>query len=222
MENNNGRGIFYGVMGVATLVVAIVGATFAYFAASTNGTEGAVGATSANVAGTLKFAETPDVRTSLIPTTEDIMKTSFAQPGTKGTKNGKCNGVSKADGTSVYDLCSTYEFTLTNEATMAQTVYVKFKTVNNTFKNLYYCVYDGTTTATPVGTCHAVPASEEAVTSVNIPGDNGTKTYTVVLYVNETGGDQTKDDSGKSFTGTVTASTANGENNVTGVIVAAG
>ena len=26
---NNGRGIFYGVIGVATLVVAIVGATFA-------------------------------------------------------------------------------------------------------------------------------------------------------------------------------------------------
>ena len=31
MDNNkNGRGIFYGVIGVATLVVAIIGATFAY------------------------------------------------------------------------------------------------------------------------------------------------------------------------------------------------
>ena len=27
MENNNGKGIFYGVIGVATLVVAIIGAT---------------------------------------------------------------------------------------------------------------------------------------------------------------------------------------------------
>ena len=35
MENNdNGRGIFYGVIGVATLVVAIIGATFAYFSAT--------------------------------------------------------------------------------------------------------------------------------------------------------------------------------------------
>ena len=34
MENNNGRGIFYGVIGVATLVVAIIGATFAYFSAN--------------------------------------------------------------------------------------------------------------------------------------------------------------------------------------------
>ena len=34
MENNNGKGIFYGVIGVATLVVAIIGATFAYFTAT--------------------------------------------------------------------------------------------------------------------------------------------------------------------------------------------
>ena len=33
-NHNNGRGIFYGVIGVATLVVAIIGATFAYFSAS--------------------------------------------------------------------------------------------------------------------------------------------------------------------------------------------
>lgn len=35
MENNNGKGIFYGVIGVATLIVAIIGATFAYFSATT-------------------------------------------------------------------------------------------------------------------------------------------------------------------------------------------
>lgn len=38
-QKNNGRGIFYGVIGVATLVVAIIGATFAYFTATaTNST----------------------------------------------------------------------------------------------------------------------------------------------------------------------------------------
>lgn len=34
MENRKGSGIFLGVVGVATLVVAIIGATFAYFSAS--------------------------------------------------------------------------------------------------------------------------------------------------------------------------------------------
>ena len=33
-QGNNGKGIFYGVIGVATLIVAIIGATFAYFTAT--------------------------------------------------------------------------------------------------------------------------------------------------------------------------------------------
>lgn len=40
MDNNNGKGIFYGVIGVATLVVAIIGATFAYFSATVNPANG--------------------------------------------------------------------------------------------------------------------------------------------------------------------------------------
>lgn len=44
MENNNGKGIFYGVIGVATLIVAIIGATFAYFTATTTSTEYVQGA----------------------------------------------------------------------------------------------------------------------------------------------------------------------------------
>jgi len=39
MENNNGKGIFYGVIGVATLIVAIIGATFAYFTATTTSSQ---------------------------------------------------------------------------------------------------------------------------------------------------------------------------------------
>lgn len=39
-ENRKGTGVFYAVVGVATLVVAIIGATFAYFSASaTNDTD---------------------------------------------------------------------------------------------------------------------------------------------------------------------------------------
>lgn len=220
MENNNGRGIFYGVMGVATLVVAIVGATFAYFAASNNGTAGGVAANSANVAGTLKFAETPDVRTNLIPTTEDIMKTSFAQKGTKGEKNGKCNGVSQSDGKTIFDLCSTYEYTLTNDASVDQTVYMKLNVVKNEFTHLKYCVYEGTTTEAAKLACKdALKTGPEDLGSVLIPAGQS-HTYTVVLFVNEIADDQTPEDSGKSFTATVSASTSDGTNNVTGVIAA--
>ncbi len=39
MENNRGQSIFLSVVGIATLLVAIVGATFAYFSISVSGNE---------------------------------------------------------------------------------------------------------------------------------------------------------------------------------------
>lgn len=68
MENNNGKGIFYGVIGVATLVVAIIGATFAYFSATVTPTEGAdaiEGQTNQNFASTLSL----NVEKMLTPST---------------------------------------------------------------------------------------------------------------------------------------------------------
>ena len=48
-QKNNGRGVFYGVIGIATLVVAIIGATFAYFSATTNSADNAVQAGGAKI-----------------------------------------------------------------------------------------------------------------------------------------------------------------------------
>ena len=56
MENNerkNDRGIFYAIMGVATLVITLIGATFAYFVATTNSTANAITTGSTTV--TLSF-----------------------------------------------------------------------------------------------------------------------------------------------------------------------
>ena len=51
-ENRKGPGIFYAVVGVATLVVAIIGATFAYFSASATGGTGAITGQTADVGST--------------------------------------------------------------------------------------------------------------------------------------------------------------------------
>ena len=53
MEENQrkGPGVFYAVVGVATLVVAIIGATFAYFSASTSGTGDTIGGSTQNING---------------------------------------------------------------------------------------------------------------------------------------------------------------------------
>ena len=66
-NNNNGKGIFYGVIGVATLVVAIIGATFAYFAASASSANNAVSAASSTVSA-LQLNEVKDgIKDNLIP-----------------------------------------------------------------------------------------------------------------------------------------------------------
>ena len=53
MENNRGQSIFLSVVGIATLLVAIVGATFAYFSISVKGNENAssIRVTTARVGG---------------------------------------------------------------------------------------------------------------------------------------------------------------------------
>ena len=223
MENNNGRGIFYGVMGVATLVVAIVGATFAYFAASTTGNEGAVAANSAKVFGTLEITQDGQyVAPDLIPAAPETVVSSFAQDKDGAGNKGKCRGASQANHDGNYGMCSYYTFTIKNTADVATTVYLSLKTDTNTFDSSFkYCVYEGDTTTTVTNACKAVPATEEQFTSVNLAATSGTKQYTVVLYYENTDTDQTGTGSGKAYTGTVTASTSSGENKIVGYIAGA-
>ena len=226
MENNNGRGIFYGVMGVATLVVAIVGATFAYFAASTSGTNGAVAANSASVSGTLEISQDAQyVAPDLIPAAPETVLASFAQTGDATANTGKCRGASDANHDGNYGMCSYYTFTVTNKASVATQVYLSLKTDTNNFggSDFKYCVYEGTTTTGVAQACKAVPSTSasEIFTNVNLAATNGTKQYTIVLYYENTTADQTDAGSGKSYTGTVSASTSDGTNQIVGYIAGA-
>ena len=221
MENNNGKGIFYGVIGVATLVVAIIGATFAYFASATQGNAGAAAANSANVSGTLEITQEGQyVAPDLIPADPATVLKSFAQTG-EGNK-GKCRGASAANHDGDYGMCSYYTFTIKNTADVATTVYLSLKTDNNNFDNSFkYCVYEGTTTDKVTKECKVVPTSEEEFATVNLAATSGTKQYTMVLYYENTDQDQTSTGSGKAYAGTVKASTSSGENKIVGYIAGA-
>lgn len=60
MENKNGRGIFLGVVSVATLVVAIIGATFAFFSASVSSNTGDISGNTLDISSTaLSLEVTP-------------------------------------------------------------------------------------------------------------------------------------------------------------------
>ena len=213
MDNNKSRGIFLGVLSVATLIVSIIGATFAYFVASANGNENAAQAGAANVAGTLTLTET-------------LMKTSYKRTeAATGTGTGRCEGYSAAGGNTVYNLCSIYQFTVSNSASIAQTIYASLTANTNTFANLKYCIFEGEagTTDTEKVACRNMPAeksTDKNIFSELIPATTGTHTYTLVMYINETTEDQTPTDSGKTFAGTISITSGDGSNYMTGALTA--
>ena len=229
MENNNGRGIFYGVMGVATLVVAIVGATFAYFAASVNGANGAVAANSASVKGTLEITQDDQyVAPDLIPASPETVVASFAQ-GKDGVGNKKkCRGASAANKNGDYGMCSYYTFTIKNTSDVATQVYLSLKSDTNTFEgsDFKYCVYDGTTTTGVAQACKSVPAATKSEqftgeSGINLEAKSGSKQYTIVLYYENQDSNQTDAGAAKTYTGTVSASTSDGTNQIVGYIAGA-
>ena len=111
MENKNGQGVFYGVIGVATLIVAIIGATFAYFSASVQagnngeiqgqtlgGTEGGVLSLSVEK---IAFSGTTASSKDLVPTN---ITTSTAQ----NAITAKCEATPGGSDTSKYTGCHLY------------------------------------------------------------------------------------------------------------------
>lgn len=95
MENKNGQGIFYGVIGVATLVVAIIGATFAYFsaAATTEYTNDIAGGTNDALGGALTVNVTKVDLGGNATSGDNLVPTNITASNTgliTGALNAKC------------------------------------------------------------------------------------------------------------------------------------
>ena len=104
-ENKKGRGIFYGVIGVATLVVAIIGATFAYFTATqTNDNTITGNAASINFGLDVERAETTDqTNGGLIPMSNTMVEKAVSAETPCKDDNGN-------------SVCQIYKITLTNQS----------------------------------------------------------------------------------------------------------
>ena len=109
-EKNNSRGVFYAVIGVATLVVAIIGATFAYFtAAATNGANvinGNMASVSFNLA--VEKVIDPGAGTGMIPMSNSMIETAINDAS--APVNNTCvddNGNA---------VCQVYKITVTNNS----------------------------------------------------------------------------------------------------------
>ncbi len=121
MENKNGQGIFYGVIGVATLVVAIIGATFAYFSASASTNTGDIQGTTLGGTGGVLGLEVQKVDFGTTgATSNDLVPTNIStQALIQSAINNKC--VASADGATgagvtVYTGCHLYTIHATSQS----------------------------------------------------------------------------------------------------------
>ena len=243
---NNGRGIFYGVIGVATLVVAIIGATFAYFSAQA-GSQEEITATGAKIS--LEWTENKYFKTDLIPVEtgyKDAAQTTLdAETAATTFASSTYVGPTKCTDKNGNAICSMYDFTITNPATStaAQQVYASFTATSNSFTNLKFAIFKGSASSitswnvndTVEGTGTSVADGKVAFSAYSLVKDNDTPirlttldqvipvgesvTYTIIVWLEETGADQ-QVDQGQSFAGRIDFTTANGGQGVTGVLTA--
>ena len=123
MENSKGRGIFLGVVSVATLIVAIIGATFAWFSASVGSGENDVNLTAYQFDAELTVDR-------VFPTDENASKKIIPFVPNKVLREGQGNetnnmnyalneATDKCVDSSGYLVCSLYKITVTNNGSDA-------------------------------------------------------------------------------------------------------
>lgn len=205
MEENNrkGPGIFYAVVGVATLVVAIIGATFAYLSASATNNEDLTGTTAsgASLAIVISKVSASGTEKNMIP-----MKATDLQKGVTGVtdKGGSCID---ANGNTV---CQVFKVTVTNGSKDIGINVKGTMNLGSTAKNMKWQVLTDATTvntnaATVAQDTEGVIVENQALTA------SGSKDFYLVVWLNDTGAPQDTDDAGKEFTGTVTFNGVNSD-----------
>ena len=155
-KNYNGRGIFYGVIGVATLVVAIIGATFAYFTASASNENAITGNMATIEIGlTVSQVTTADDGPGLIP-----MSNSMVEVAVNTAESG--NNICIDDAGNA--VCQVYKAVVTNSSAAAVFVdgYVALQGGSGTPTDY---VYENATTGTTMRWAQVFCTESEGVAS---------------------------------------------------------
>lgn len=123
MENSKGRGIFLGVVSVATLIVAIIGATFAWFSASVSSGENDVNLTAyqfdANLTVERVFPTAENASKKIIPFVPDKVLREGLENETNNMNYALNEATNKCVDSSGYLVCSLYKITVTNNGSDA-------------------------------------------------------------------------------------------------------
>lgn len=141
-NENKGRGLFYGIIAVATFIIMAVGATFAYFTATTSSADASVKTGSTTLK--LKYISYGSgwMNNDLIPANTEITEYSFENQNDGTIKDIEImnNGLCKDDfGNSI---CSVYVFQVKNDANSPQNVSLDVISEVNQFASLNAMAYE--------------------------------------------------------------------------------
>lgn len=185
MNDNRGQTIFLSVIGIATLLVAIIGATFAYFTTTMGGTEAKVSATTGTL-GKVEYTAQALNLTNILPgKTSEEKEVTVSLGASDFNVNYVCNlEVTGNEVTDMFLKVSVDNITAAaNNQRLPLVVYPTFDT-------------DGTTELTPAGTAQKIKIAEGTLQS----GESKTMKYAITFQ--ETGTDQNAQQ-GKRFNATV-------------------
>jgi len=242
-ERENGKGILFGVLGIMTLIIAILGASLAYFTATDRSDENAVQVQAATVSIVYEQGDIIDAG-NLIPATQAVAQAAYAKEGTEQCKD---NSINKQP------VCAVFEFHATNSnpntpvdlegkiittTTGNPTHEVEGVDVQYEFDNLKYIVFDTTdpedikTIGAPITFAKSGNSSslfDNGLGSTKITMDGGqTRTFEVLIWLNELAtSEQLADENdnvtgnqnyeqGLKYTGTVEISVVGSSDKITG------
>ena len=177
-NNNGGKGLFYGVIGVATLIVAIIGATFAWFTATAGGETKTVVKT-----GTLSIEYVSSGggagrvldASNLKPATTDQVLAAY--------QAGNCK-FADDEASATETICAFAKVTVKNTGTLYAHINADFNITRNEYvdNKLMHSVFKTTPetlTGSPVGSTVTLPSAEALA-------PQATDSFVVLLWLDQT------------------------------------
>ena len=205
IENNNNKGVSkqlaFAISGVALLIIAVAGSAYAYFTASAT-SDGGISGTTLNVKLDKPIVTLVSTKATggLIPIYDGTVNGHTSQLSAAATATNQCvdkNG---------YTVCKVYKISVKNSGTTATTVNTTLNLNNGGATNLKWARM---TSSTVVDT--TLPTNSTVSTGKEL-GAGATLEQYIMVYLKNTGADQTTADAGRTISGTVTVTASTGAN----------
>lgn len=204
IENNNkgvSKQLAFAISGVALLIIAVAGSAYAYFTASAT-SDGGISGTTLNVKLDKPIVTLVSTKATggLIPIYDGTVNGHTSQLSAAATATNQCvdkNG---------YTVCKVYKISVKNSGTTATTVNTTLNLNNGGATNLKWARM---TSSTVVDT--TLPTNSTVSTGKEL-GAGATLEQYIMVYLKNTGADQTSTDAGRTISGTVTVTASTGAN----------